>query len=129
MTIHNAVWRAAVALTLMAGTPVAAWAHHSHAMFDDTKNVTIKGAVKSFVYANPHVYLFVNVQNSDGSLTDYAVEMSYVQAMMKQGIGPDTFKEGDTISVVINPLRSGVAGGSYVSAIDVHGQQHGRHGD
>jgi Family of unknown function (DUF6152) len=53
----------------------AAWlrlalAHHSTAMFDMDKPTTIKGTVKTFEWANPHVYLHLDVVNAEGKLEE-----------------------------------------------------------
>jgi hypothetical protein len=36
-----------------------AWSHHSHAMFDHEKELTIDGTVTEWVFRNPHVHLYV----------------------------------------------------------------------
>jgi hypothetical protein len=123
LILHGVVAAAFLNLT---GTVV--WAHHSHAMFDDSKEVTIEGSVKSFSFANPHVYLFVDVKNSDGTVTTYPVEMSYIQNMMTQGITASTFKPGDAVTIIMNPLRNGRPGGSYTGAVDAEGHKYGRSG-
>jgi hypothetical protein len=64
--------------------------------------------VKSFAFQNPHVYLFVNVaERGSGEVTTYVVEMSYVQNMITHGITATTFKQGDRVTVKMNPLRDG----------------------
>ena len=117
----------AVGAVLLAGVPIAASAHHSHAMYDTTKVLTVKGDVKSYNFANPHVYLFLTVKQPNGKTATYAVEASYTQNMERDGIGPATFKAGDKVTVFVNPLRSGTMGGSYVGAIDAQGHKHGRY--
>jgi len=61
---------AALALSVAA----AALAHHSGAMFDDQTTVEISGTVKEFQYTNPHSWLIVDVQGSDGSITTWGFE-------------------------------------------------------
>lgn len=124
-TIRTALAACAGAAALMGAAGVHA--HHSHAMYDDTKDVTVKGTVKAFRFVNPHVYLFLNVPKEDGTVATYAIEASYTQNMQRDGIGPKTFKPGDEVTVVIHPLRSGAAGGSYEGAIDAEGHKHGRY--
>jgi ABC-type oligopeptide transport system substrate-binding subunit len=46
---------ACIAGLLMA--PVAAVAHHSAAMFESEKTVTVSGTVTDFEYVNPHAWL------------------------------------------------------------------------
>ena len=64
---------AVAALALAAGT--AARAHHSHAMFDMTREVSVTGTVTSFSYRNPHVFLYLDVTGEDGKVTPWSVEM------------------------------------------------------
>ena len=56
----------AVVLVLAAGTAGVA-AHHSAAMFDEKKTVTLEGEVKQFQLTNPHSWLLVDVKEKDGS--------------------------------------------------------------
>ena len=42
------------------------YAHHSFAMFDATKSVTLTGTVKQVDYANPHVWVYLTVMNNKG---------------------------------------------------------------
>ena len=52
----------AVCATLLGSIAVA---HHSGAMFDHTKTVTLRGTVKEFQYTNPHSWLQVLVMGAD----------------------------------------------------------------
>ena len=54
-----------------------AGAHHSFAMFDATKNVTLQGTVKEFEWTNPHSWLRVNVTDEKtGKTVLWALELS-----------------------------------------------------
>ena len=53
----------------MAAVSIPAIAHHSGAMFDDKKEVTLTGVVKEFQYTNPHSWLLVDVTGKDGKVT------------------------------------------------------------
>jgi Family of unknown function (DUF6152) len=67
--MKTAMVRIAISAALMASALAGARAHHSHAMFDANQELTITGMVKTFVFANPHVYLFVDVKDPDGTVT------------------------------------------------------------
>jgi hypothetical protein len=123
-TMRRTVLPISIAGALFAAAPATVWAHHSHAMFDTSKEETIEGTVKGFAFANPHVYLFL-ITDRDGKSVPYAVEMSFVQNMERQGIGATTFKPGDKVSVRVNPLKDGRPGGSYTGAVDAAGHKHG----
>jgi hypothetical protein len=109
----------AVALAL---TSVPLRAHHSHAMFDMTKEVTITGTVTNYSYRNPHVFLHLDVKNDKGEASSWAVEMSNITNMQSRGIFLSTFKPGDVVTVKINPLRDGRLGGNYTSVTAADGK-------
>src|SRR5262245_54395948 len=99
-------------------------AHHSHAMFDMTREVAITGTVTSYAYRNPHVFLYVDVKGAAGEVKNWAVEMSNIANMESRGIYLSTFKPGDTITVMLNPLRDGRFGGNYSSVIAADGKKY-----
>jgi hypothetical protein len=114
---------ALVAGVVAVAAPVAA--HHSHAMFDGSKEVEITGVLTSIRYANPHVYLQVRATHRDGTPLEpnqtWAVEMSTIQNMRQRGLTPDTMKVGATISIKLNPLFSGGLSGNYTTVVMLNG--------
>lgn len=113
---------ALIAAGLALGSAGPAAAHHSHAMFDMTKEVTITGTVTNYSYRNPHVFLHLDVKDQKGEVTSWAVEMSNISNMQSRGIYLSTFKPGDVITVKINPLRDGRLGGNYTSVTAADGK-------
>ena len=90
----------------------AAWlglalAHHSTAMFDMDKPTTIKGTVKTFEWANPHVYLHLDVVNAEGKLEEWIVEIHSPAIMLRRGYTKDYFKPGETITVTGGAIKDG----------------------
>ena len=108
----NTVRRVASLMAVLAMATTPSLAHHSHAMFDHAKEITIRGNVASFAYVNPHGSLDVMVEEN-GKQVKYWVEMSNLTNMVARGITPGTFKKGDTIKVKMHPLKDGRPGGSY----------------
>jgi hypothetical protein len=105
-------WRngfAAAALALMAAVP--AFAHHSFAMFDVTKQVTVQGVVKQFTWANPHVWLDVVVNDDKGQAQTWGLESLAVGLLYRDGWTADSLKPGDRVTVLLHPMRDGTAGG------------------
>lgn len=96
--------------------------HHSLSVFDYDTETTVTGTVTSFVYRNPHCFLHVAVKGEDGAVTAWAVEMSAIPAMIRRGVRKSTFKAGDTVTVTVNPMRSGDTAGKFVSAIAADGK-------
>ncbi|MGH8218807.1 MAG: DUF6152 family protein [Steroidobacteraceae bacterium] len=108
-----------IAALLLTATPCLA--HHSFAMFDDARTVTLHGTVRQLQWTNPHCYLQVLVP-SGGSTVEWSLEMNSPLAMYRSGWKPGSFKPGDTVTVVINPLKDGTSGGRLVDAIDANGR-------
>ena len=115
----------AIGLCLVAGLACSAdlaLAHHSHAMFDTSRETTITGTVTSFVYRNPHVFVYLDVKGDDGKVVNWAVEMSNISNTESRGIYASTFKAGDLVTVKVNPLRDGRPGGNYTSITAANGK-------
>ena len=108
------------ALALGSAQPLGA--HHSHSMFDMTREVTITGTVTIFSYRNPHVFLHVDVKDEKGEVVSWAVEMSNISNMQTRGVFGSTFKAGDVVSVKVNPLKDGRFGGNYTSVTAADGK-------
>ena len=117
----------AASIALMAGlleTPASA--HHSFAMYDQTKTVTLTGVVTRFVAQANHAELhFVLIapdrkglaKSEDGKYVEWGVEMAGAAAVAQQGITAAAFGVGTVFSVRLNPLRDGSNFGSRVGAI------------
>jgi hypothetical protein len=113
---------ASIAAAVLLAGAYPAPAHHSHAMFDHTKEVAVTGTVTSFIYRNPHVFLYMDVKEEDGKVVNWAVEMSNISNMEARGIFASTFKAGDVVTVKLHRLRDGRAGGNYVSVTAANGK-------
>jgi len=87
----------------------SAWAHHSFAMFDQARQVSITGTVRNFEWTNPHA--FIELEAPDGKL--WSVELNSPNNLVRQGWKRTALKPGDKVTVVLNPLRDGQAGGLF----------------
>jgi hypothetical protein len=92
-----------------------AFAHHSPAVFDQTKEVVIEGIVTEFVWANPHSWIHLNVTTDEGGLESWSVEMNPPTYLVRGGWRSNTIKPGDRVRVLIHPLRTNEKAGQYVS--------------
>lgn len=117
--------RCAVIGALLAGasciTPVAL-AHHSFAMFDREKEVTLVGTVREFQWTNPHAFIEVDVPDAQGAPEKWSVEMNSPNNLTRQGWKSSMLKPGDKVSVTLNPLRDGKRGGLFVSVVLSNGK-------
>ena len=107
----------------MAGLAATAQAHHSFAMFDPAKVVTLQGKVKEFRWVNPHVSLFVDVAGPGGQAGVWSVELTSPGNLTRLGWSRQSLKAGDQVSVEVNPLRDGQHGGGFRKATLANGQQ------
>lgn len=113
----------ALALSL---TAAPAQAHHSMAMFDQTKTVSLTGTVKQFQWTNPHCYIQLTVKNAGGKEVEWSLEMGAPMYLYAKGWRPSILKPGMPISVTINPLRNGDPGGVVLTATTADGKAIGR---
>ena len=93
-------------------------AHHSFAMYDQSKVVTLNGVVKDFQWTNPHSVIFVITGGLGGKPEDlWSVELSTSPGnLSRMGWSKHSLKPGDKVAIDINPLRDGHHGGSLKKA-------------
>ena len=103
---------ATAALSIAAGVGTA-WAHHSFAMFDQSRQVSLNGTVKDFQWTNPHAWIEVVVSDGNGGEDVWSVELNSPNNLIRQGWKRTAMKPGDKVTVVINPLKDGKKGGLF----------------
>jgi hypothetical protein len=75
-------------------------AHHSFvATFDESKPVTLTGTVTKIEWTNPHIWFFMDVENPDGTVTNWGLEMGSPNFLMRAGWKRDSMKVGDVVDV------------------------------
>jgi len=103
-----------IVLVLVGALP--AGAHHSSAMFDDKKEVTVTGLVKEFQYTNPHSWLLVDVKGSSGEITTWGFEAEGPSTLQRAGIRLSDFKPGTSITITGRPMKDGRPAAIWVKA-------------
>ena len=86
-------------------------AHHSFAMFDHSRTMTVKGKVTVFQWTNPHGYLEVDAPGPDGVVKHFTIELTSINMLQRAGWRSNMIKFGDEVKAVISPLLSGQPGG------------------
>jgi hypothetical protein len=97
-------------------------------MFDPMKEVTLKGTVKEFVFANPHVSIVITAIDDKGQVVDWSIEAASTQALVRSGWRKSSLKFGDVVTIVGRPLRDGRPGAQLVRVILADGTELGRGG-
>ncbi len=103
-------------------TPQAATAHHSFAMFDHVNRVSLAGTVTRFEWTNPHVYIELDVPDGKGATKHYSIECASVNVLMRGGWKFTDIKKGDKVTLLVNPLKDGSAGGMLETATFADGR-------
>ena len=123
VNMHSATASAALIAALVGSTLSA---HHSFAMYDQKKVVTLTGAIRQFVpqanHAAIHFILFAPDHKSlakgpDGKYVEWAVEMVGVAQLARQDVTSKTFGPGTVFSVHMHPLRDGSKFGARIGAM------------
>ena len=90
-----------------------ALAHHSFAMFDQTKIITLEGTVHEFQWTNPHAWIELDVTTGTKPVR-WALELNSPNNLTRQGWHRHALKPGDKVTVRLNPLRDGKPGGLFL---------------
>ena len=100
----------AIAAGGLALAAMPALAHHSFAMFDQSKQMTLEGTVHEFQWTNPHA--FIELEAKGGK--HWSIELNSPNNLTRQGWRRTSLKAGEKISVRIAPLRDGHPGGLFL---------------
>jgi hypothetical protein len=99
-------------------TAVAVCAHHSAAMFDPSKEITLTGTVKDFQWMSPHCWiqlLVPDAANANAPAVEWGIEMDNPVGLSRHGWKPRSLQAGDRVTVIAHPLRDGTHGAQVVS--------------
>jgi uncharacterized protein DUF6152 len=116
--MRNSIQAAIGVIVLAAASALGsapAWSHHSGAMFEPEKVITVEGTVKEFEYTNPHSWLYITVRDDKGAETVWGFEAEGPSALMRAGIKANALRPGDKVTVRTRPLRDGRPAGAWVS--------------
>lgn len=113
---------AGLAATMFAAPALA---HHSFAMFDREKAMSVSGVVKEYEWTNPHAWVHVMVADAGGKAVEWSFEMQSIAQDTRAGWRADSVKPGDKISVEFHPLKDGTRGGQLMAATLADGKRLG----
>jgi hypothetical protein len=99
-------------------------AHHSFAVYDRSKSVTLTGTVKSFQWTNPHVVIWLLVApEGGGEPQEWGIETTSPGVLTRSGWSRTSIKTGDKVTVVFYPMHDGSHGGGLNSVTLPSGQK------
>jgi hypothetical protein len=113
----TAALRLSLSLCALLGSELAS-AHHSAAMFDGGKEITLTGTVKEFQWMSPHCWIQLLVPDEahpGAAPVEWGIEMDNPTGLSRHGWKPTSLKAGDRVVVVAHPLRDGTNGAQVVS--------------
>ena len=110
--------RAIVLLAGLALLAAPAAAHHSFAMFDQSKIMTLEGTVTEFQWTNPHA--FIELDATGGR--HWSIELNSPNNLKRQGWTRAALKPGDKITLRMSPLRNGKPGGLFLDLTRADGK-------
>lgn len=101
----------AAALMILCGfllVSVPMLAHHgTNIAYDHSKKITLKGTVTEFLFRNPHIQIYFDVKDQNGSVSHWAAEGGGVYFWTSYGFKRDSLKPGDQITITVAPSKSG----------------------
>ena len=91
---------------------VGAGAHHGGGVYDGNETVELSGRVTQFHFVNPHVLIYIAVDNEDGTETEWSGELTSPNRLARMGNADvrwhkDLLKPGDAVTLMGNPARNG----------------------
>ena len=113
----------ALAASLYSSTALA---HHSFAMFDSTKEVTVTGTLGAVSWTSPHIWFDLMVPDGKGGVVKWGIEADSPATLTRGGWKYGEVKVGEKYTFVLRPQKNGKPGGALVSATMPNGRVVGR---
>jgi Family of unknown function (DUF6152) len=99
------------------------FAHHGYAAYDTEKKITLKGTVTSWLWANPHCVLGLDVTDESGQVVHWGAETENPSTMTRQGWTMQSVKPGDQITLTVIRVKNGKPIGRIVEIVLANGQR------
>jgi len=87
-------------------------AHHGAGVYDREQTVSRTGTVTQFQFVNPHVLIYIAVDEKDGKTVEWSGELTSPNRLARMGLGDvkwhkDLLKPGDVVTLTGSPARNG----------------------
>jgi len=101
----------------------ALFAHHGNAAYDETIPIKIKGVVSKFDWTNPHIYIYVDLKEDDGTIKHWAVESLSPERMTRMGWNKQSVRPGDQVTITLYAAKDGSAVGYLTKLVFADGRE------
>jgi hypothetical protein len=90
-------------------------AHHSVAMYDYAKSMSLTGTVTEMQWTNPHMFIKARAVDAEGKEAEWSIECGTPNINSRHGWKKTDVRPGDKVVMDIHPMRNGQPGGSLVT--------------
>ena len=115
----------AVLLGLVSMTSVPL-AHHSRAMFDVEKVISVEGVVTEVQWRFPHMWITLDVPGPKGKTESWGFEGAGAAMMVASGISPQILKVGNRVKIIAHPPRDSSKRTGEFMGMEVNGKFYSR---
>ena len=109
--------------SLLAATAIA---HHSMAMFDKNRTISIAGTLYAVEWKSPHSWVWITVQNDQGEAEQWGLECGSPAALTRLGFSKKDLTVGTKVTAELYPLKDERSGGSLVKLSFADGRVWGK---
>ena len=82
-------------------------AHHSFSMVDQSQAKLVEGTVVDWHFNAPHVWLYIEAPDENGEMVRWGAEGGAPVHSIRMGVTGNTFQIGESVKIVMTPLRDG----------------------
>ena len=101
-------------------------AHHSQAMYEPEKLVSIEGVVTSVQWKSPHMWITLDVPSASGKTETWDFEGAAAPPMVASGISPQLLKVGARVKIIAHPARDSSKRTAEFMGMEVNGKYYAR---
>jgi len=101
------IFRRAVLALIVLAISAPIFAHHGEANYDTTVVVEVKGKIADFQFINPHVLIYIEAKNPDGSVEKWTCEGTSPNLLYRLGWTKTTLKPGEEITATGHKTKNG----------------------
>ena len=96
----------ALAAASLLGIAPSSIAHHGTSTYDMNTEIQLTGIVKEWTFGNPHTWLWLTVAGAQKPAAEWSIESAPPNYLTQQGWSVSTLKAGETLTVLISPLKN-----------------------